>query len=207
MAEGFKRFLNAIGFGEEDGDDYLREEDEPMEIPVPRKSAATSPSTRERPKASAPKAPASKAKTQSTMADYRPGSYAQSASTPVSSTARRNTATMGRVYSMPYAQPAGTETMHMMVLQPRSFEDTQMVIDQLVMGKAVVLNLETLKQEAAQRVLDFVSGAIYAVSGNIRKVSKGVFILVPQGVDIAGNISASYATNVPGHDSSSSSHR
>ena len=97
--------------------------------------------------------------------------------------------------------------MHMMVLQPRSFEDTQMVIDQLVMGKAVVLNLETLKQEAAQRVLDFVSGAIYAVSGNIRKVSKGVFILVPQGVDIAGNISASYATNVPGHDSSSSSHR
>ena len=84
----------------------------------------------------------------------------------------------------------------MMVLQPQSFEDTQMVIDNLLGGKSVVLNLENLKSDAAQRVLDFVSGAIYALNGNIRKVSKGIFILAPQGVDISGNISASFASSI-----------
>jgi len=187
MAEGFKRFLNAIGFGEDDGDDYLREDDEPMEVPVPRKQQV--------PRASQPKARTSEPR------EYRPGSYtqpAQAASAPVSAR-RSGGAATSRIYSVPQST-AGMDMMHMMVLQPRSFEDTQTVIDHLVMGKAVVLNLETLKPEAAQRVLDFVSGAIYAVSGNVRKVSKGVFILAPSGVDIAGNISASYASNVPGHD-------
>lgn len=118
--------------------------------------------------------------------DYTPGSLASQ---------RKVSPTANRVYAVPQ-NTQGMDALRMMVLQPQSFEDTQMVIDNLLGGKSVVLNLENLKSDAAQRVLDFVSGAIYALNGNIRKVSKGIFILAPQGVDISGNISASFASSI-----------
>ena len=48
--------------------------------------------------------------------------------------------------------------------------------------------MESLEQDLAQRVLDFVSGAVYALDGTIQKVSRGIFVLVPSNIDIVGNI-------------------
>ena len=88
-------------------------------------------------------------------------------------------------------------------LQPQSMEDTQTVIDNLRLGKPVIVNLENLQSEAAQRLLDFISGAIYALEGNIRKVSRGIFLLAPDGVDISGNIASSFASNIRKSDTPS----
>ena len=90
-----------------------------------------------------------------------------------------------KVVDMPTAPSNG---MRMVVYQPTSYDDTQNIIDFLKARKPVVVNLEILEIDVAQRVLDFISGAIYSLNGSIHKVSKGIFILAPFGVDISGNI-------------------
>ncbi|MEX1377637.1 MAG: cell division protein SepF [Eubacteriales bacterium] len=85
--------------------------------------------------------------------------------------------------------------VRMVVFQPQTYDDTQTIIDNLKTGKPVIVNLETLNPDIAQRVLDFIGGAIYALDGNVRKVSKGIFLLAPEGVDIAGNFASDYTSN------------
>ena len=85
--------------------------------------------------------------------------------------------------------------VRMVVFQPQTYDDTQTIIDNLKSGKPVIVNLETLNPDIAQRVLDFIGGAIYALDGSVRKVSKGIFLLAPEGVDIAGNFASDYASN------------
>ena len=74
------------------------------------------------------------------------------------------------------------------VYQPLSFDDTQNIVDNVKNRKPVVVNLENLEIDLAQRVLDFLSGAVYALDGSIQKVSRGIFILAPDNVDVSGNI-------------------
>jgi cell division inhibitor SepF len=74
------------------------------------------------------------------------------------------------------------------VYQPLSYDDTQNIIDNLKSRKPIIVNLESLEQELAQRVLDFMSGAVYALDGTIQKVHRSIFVLVPSNVDIIGNI-------------------
>jgi len=74
------------------------------------------------------------------------------------------------------------------IYQPVSFEDTQTIINNLKSRKPIVVNLESLDAALAQRVLDFISGAVYALHGTIQKVSRGIFVLAPSNIDIVGNI-------------------
>ena len=104
--------------------------------------------------------------------------------------------TESRTLNMPNMASA-SDAVRMVVLQP------QTVIDNLRLGKPVIVNLENLQSEAAQRLLDFISGAIYALEGNIRKVSRGIFLLAPDGVDISGNIASSFASNIRKSDTPS----
>ena len=89
----------------------------------------------------------------------------------------------GKIVNMP-----SSNTMKMIVFQPMSYEDTQSVIDNLKNRKPVVVNLEALDVDVAQRVLDFMSGAVYAINGAIQKVSRCIFVLAPNNVDVVGNI-------------------
>lgn len=79
-------------------------------------------------------------------------------------------------------------SMKVIIYQPLTYDDTQSIIDNLKEHKPVIVNLESLEVELGQRVLDFISGAVYSLGGNIQKVSKGIFLLVPSNVDISGNI-------------------
>ncbi|MGI6538698.1 MAG: cell division protein SepF [Caldicoprobacterales bacterium] len=74
------------------------------------------------------------------------------------------------------------------VYQALTYDDTQNIVNNLKNRKPVIVNLESLEQDLAQRVLDFVSGAVYALDGTIQKVSRGIFVLVPSNIDIVGNI-------------------
>ena len=76
----------------------------------------------------------------------------------------------------------------MVVNQPRSYDDAQDIIDNLKADRPVVVNLEVLDLEIAQRVLDFISGSVYALNGSIQKVSRCIFVLAPANVDVSGNI-------------------
>ncbi|NLI59958.1 MAG: cell division protein SepF [Clostridiales bacterium] len=74
------------------------------------------------------------------------------------------------------------------VYQPLSFDDTQNIIDNLKSRKPIVVNLDSLDADLAQRVLDFMSGAVYSLEGTIQKVSRGIFVLAPSNIDVVGNI-------------------
>ncbi len=77
--------------------------------------------------------------------------------------------------------------MKMIVYHPVSYEDTQSIIDNLKNRKPVIVNMEELEVECAQRILDFLSGAVYALNGTMCKISRGIFVVAPNNYDVVGN--------------------
>ena len=82
--------------------------------------------------------------------------------------------------------------MKMIVYHPVSYEDAQNIIDNLKARKPVIVNMEELDVAAAQRILDFISGAIYALNGTIAKISRGIFVVAPTNYDVIGNENGEY---------------
>ncbi len=72
------------------------------------------------------------------------------------------------------------------ILQPESFEKARDITEHLKNRKPVVVNVEGLEKNHAQRIVDFLSGSVYALNGNIQRVSQGIFLIAPQNVDILG---------------------
>ena len=75
------------------------------------------------------------------------------------------------------------------MVMPRADEDANQVADLLLQGKAVVLNLEGMNVDSAQRIIDFASGACYTMGGNLQKISKKIFIVTPNTVELSGDFS------------------
>ena len=73
------------------------------------------------------------------------------------------------------------------MIKPTSIEDAREICDFLLAGKAVVLNMEGIHTEIAQRIIDFTSGSCFAISGNLQKISHYIFIITPASVDISGD--------------------
>lgn len=83
--------------------------------------------------------------------------------------------------------------MNVVIYEPVEFEETPHIVDNLKNRKPVIINLENLDQESARKIFDFLNGAIYALDGQIQKVSKGIFILAPNNIDISGNFSEEFS--------------
>lgn len=96
--------------------------------------------------------------------------------------ARRNAQNDSNVVSLP-----NSNQLKMIVYRPVSYEDTQNIIDNLKSRKPVIVNMEELDIDCAQRILDFIAGAIYALNGNIYKISHGIFVVAPTNYDVIGN--------------------
>lgn len=77
--------------------------------------------------------------------------------------------------------------MGIKVMKPTNFEDSQDICDVLLSGKATIINLEGFNVDLAQRVMDFISGAVYAVNGRLHKISNYIFIISPENIDITGD--------------------
>ena len=67
-------------------------------------------------------------------------------------------------------------------------KDASDITDTLLSGKAVVLNLEGIHVEVAQRVIDYSAGSCYAMRGNLQKITSYIFLVTPPNVDISGDI-------------------
>ncbi len=78
-------------------------------------------------------------------------------------------------------------TMEVSMIKPTSIEDSKDICDCLLMGKAVVLNMEGLHMEVAQRIIDFTSGSTYSINGNLQKISNYIFIATPESVELSGD--------------------
>ena len=73
------------------------------------------------------------------------------------------------------------------MIKPTSMEDSRDICDYLLAGKAVVLNMEGIHTEVAQRIIDFTSGATYSMNGNLQKISNYIFIATPDSVELSGD--------------------
>ena len=78
--------------------------------------------------------------------------------------------------------------MEVCVIKPTSVEDSREITETLLSGRTVILNLEGLDLEIAQRIIDFTSGATFAISGNLQKISNYIFLVTPTNVDISGDL-------------------
>lgn len=77
--------------------------------------------------------------------------------------------------------------MEVCVIKPTTVEDAREITETLLANRTVVLNLEGLDVEVAQRIIDFTSGSCFAISGNLQKISHYIFIITPASVDISGD--------------------
>ncbi len=77
--------------------------------------------------------------------------------------------------------------MEVCVMKPTSIEDAREITDTLLSNRTVVLNLEGIDVDIAQRIIDFTSGSCYAISGNLQKISHYIFIITPASVDVSGD--------------------
>lgn len=75
------------------------------------------------------------------------------------------------------------------IMKPSSFEDSQDICDMLLTGRATVVNLEGFDPDEAQRVMDFISGCVYAINGKLHQISRYIFIFSPESIDISGDYS------------------
>lgn len=81
----------------------------------------------------------------------------------------------------------GAGNMELCVIKPTSVEDAREITETLLNNRAVILNVEGLDVEIAQRIIDFTSGSTFAISGNLQKISNYIFVITPASVDISGD--------------------
>ena len=80
---------------------------------------------------------------------------------------------------------AGTSAFKLVVIEPKSFDECPKLVDSLKGRRPVIINLEKIETETAKKIFDFLSGATYALNGNVQKVANNIFIFAPESVDIA----------------------
>ena len=73
------------------------------------------------------------------------------------------------------------------VIKPHTFEDSQEICNMLLTNRPVIVNLEGFDPDDAQRIMDFISGCIYAINGKYHQISKYIFIFSPENADISGD--------------------
>ena len=77
--------------------------------------------------------------------------------------------------------------MEVCVIKPTSMEDAREITETLLSNRTVVLNMEGLDMDIAQRIIDFASGSCFAINGNLQKIANYIFIITPATVDISGD--------------------
>jgi cell division inhibitor SepF len=79
-------------------------------------------------------------------------------------------------------------TSKMILLEPRAFSESQQIVDFLKSRNTVVVNLKRVTSDQAKRIVDFLSGAIYAMGGELQKIGGGIFLCTPNNVNVQGKI-------------------
>lgn len=82
-----------------------------------------------------------------------------------------------------------TGSNKMILLEPRAFSEAQTIVDYLKNRNTVVVNLKRVTPEIAKRIVDFLSGSVYAISGDLQKLGNGIFLCTPNNVPVEGKIS------------------
>lgn len=100
-----------------------------------------------------------------------------------SSFAEKRKASKGKLVSL-----NGGKNGEVHVIKPQEFNEGQEVSDLLRDGKTIVINMEGMEVHTAQRIIDFISGACYALDGTLQAISDKIFIAAPETIEVAGDL-------------------
>ena len=76
----------------------------------------------------------------------------------------------------------------MILLEPRAYSESQQIADHLKKRNTVVVNMKRVTSDQAKRIVDFLSGTVYALSGDMQKIGNGIFLCTPKNIDVEGKI-------------------
>lgn len=82
-----------------------------------------------------------------------------------------------------------TEGNKMILFEPRAYSESQQIADYLKNKNAVIVNLKRVTPDQAKRIVDFISGTLYAIEGGLQKLGGGIFLCTPNNVPVVGKIS------------------
>lgn len=88
------------------------------------------------------------------------------------------------------------KSMEVVVIHPETMDDANEITDTLLSGRAVVLNLEGIHLEVAQRIIDYSAGSCYAMRGNLQKITNYIFLVTPSNVEISGDFQEMLNTGI-----------
>lgn len=83
----------------------------------------------------------------------------------------------------------GGEGTKLILLEPRAYSESQQIADHLKNRHTVVVNLKRVTTDQAKRIVDFLSGTIYAIGGDLQKIGGGIFLCAPKNMNVQGKIS------------------
>ncbi|MCR5175969.1 MAG: cell division protein SepF [Anaerovibrio sp.] len=90
--------------------------------------------------------------------------------------------------------------MKVHVIEPKTIDDCQQIANFLKEKRPVVINLEKVEEQTAIRIIDFISGTIYAIDGAVTKISRNVWLFAPKNVNITVSQQNHGLTNMPWED-------
>ena len=81
-----------------------------------------------------------------------------------------------------------SEGNKMILLEPRAYSESQQIADHLKRRNTIVVNLKRVTSEQAKRIIDFLSGTLYAIGGNMQKLGPGIFLCTPKNINVQGKM-------------------
>jgi len=174
LLDNLKKF--AQPYADDDYDDYDDDEeylDDDYEEPAPRRAPARTASRR---------TPAP-APVEDDEEDDDYGFGMTTAAPAAAPTAAPTTSFSGRVVNM----TTGAK-QEVVLLRPANFGETTKAADALRSNKAVVLNLENVDKAMSRRVVDFLTGCVYALSGSVKKIAQSAYLFCPHNMDVVGDL-------------------
>ena len=184
MGKGIDKFMNILSLNDPDDDDYDNDdlfddeidlvEPKPTRQPKPKKEKPAP--VKPQPSYSAPsKSQAAASYEEEDDYDYTPSYAKKPRATRSVSSSNNKVVSMNR----------GSEVY---VIKPQEFNEAQTVTDFLKDGKTIVINMEGIELNAAQRIIDFIGGACYALDGSLQAISSNIFIAAPQDIEVSGDL-------------------
>lgn len=94
-------------------------------------------------------------------------------------------------YTLSVEEASKEETQEgskMILLEPRAYSESQQIADYLKKRNTVVVNLKRVTPEQGKRIIDFVSGTLYAIGGGMQKLGDGIFLCTPKNINVQGKM-------------------
>ena len=149
----------------DEDDDYVDDYEEPAEAPAPRRE-----------KRRAAPAPVMEDVEEEDDFGFAPVPVAASSSAPT-------TGFTGQILNM-----NASNKQEVVLFRPGTFNDTSKAADDLRNRKAVIVNMENVDKAMARRVVDFLSGCVYALDGDVKKIAQSAYLFCPHNMDIVGDL-------------------